>query len=159
MGAFGNITVVHKPGMADDLLREVAPLLAADGIDIDNAETYDLDTLNAALGRAVERRNFELMVATGAALEHALATLSVATDGDGRRWKSGTGTVGLGTSGSGDVLAGIIAGLSARGATPAQAAVWGTHVHGAAGDRLGASVGYLARELTNEISAVMAALN
>jgi hydroxyethylthiazole kinase-like uncharacterized protein yjeF len=79
-------------------------------------------------------------------------------DGEGRRWKSGTGTVGLGTSGSGDVLAGIIAGLAARGASPAQAAVWGTHVHGAAGDRLGGSVGYLARELANEIPVVMSAL-
>lgn len=32
--------------------------------------------------------------------------------------------VGLATSGSGDVLAGVIAGLSARGPTPEQAAVW-----------------------------------
>ena len=39
-------------------------------------------------------------------------------------WRIGTGTVGLATSGSGDVLAGAIAGLCARGATPAQAAVW-----------------------------------
>lgn len=75
---------------------------------------------------------------------------------DGRHWKSGTGTTGLGTSGSGDVLAGVIAGLAARGADPAQATVWGTHLHGVAGDRLGASVGYLARELADEIPRVMA---
>ncbi|WP_460447759.1 NAD(P)H-hydrate dehydratase, partial [Angustibacter aerolatus] len=58
---------------------------------------------------------------------------------------------GLGTAGSGVVLAGVVPGLSARGAEPAQAAVWGAHLHGRAGDRLAVEVGpygYLARELT-----------
>ena len=40
-----------------------------------------------------------------------------------------TRNAGLATSGSGDVLSGIIAGLAARGATPLQAAVWGVHLH------------------------------
>lgn len=54
--------VVHRPGLADELLREIGPLLAEDGFDIDNLEATDLDTLNAAIGRAVERRNFERFV-------------------------------------------------------------------------------------------------
>lgn len=65
-----------------------------------------------------------------------------------------TGGPGLGTSGSGDVLAGAVAGLAARGSSPTAAAVWGVHLHGAAGDRLArgaASVGYLARELLDEL--------
>ena len=44
---------------------------------------------------------------------------------DGRGWREESGDAGLGTSGSGDVLAGILAGLLARGADPAQAACWG----------------------------------
>lgn len=82
-------------------------------------------------------------------------------DADGRTWESSTGTSGLATSGSGDVLAGAVAGLLARGATPAQAACWGTHAHGAAGDRLAARVaarGYLARELLDELPAVLTEL-
>jgi NAD(P)H-hydrate repair Nnr-like enzyme with NAD(P)H-hydrate dehydratase domain len=80
----------------------------------------------------------------------------------GRCWEITTGTGGLGTSGSGDVLAGTIAGLRARGTTDSQAACWGTHLHAAAGDRLASrkgSPGYLARELTDELPALMMELN
>lgn len=44
------------------------------------------------------------------------------------------GTPGLGTAGSGDVLAGVIGGLLARGAGPSAAAVWGVHLHALAGE-------------------------
>lgn len=77
---------------------------------------------------------------------------------DGRLWHDETGGSGLGVSGSGDVLAGIVAGLIARGAEPAQAAVWATHLHGRAGERLAASVGrlgFLARELLPEVPRVL----
>ena len=77
---------------------------------------------------------------------------------DGRRWLVEEGGPGLATSGSGDVLAGAIAGLAARGADPAQAAVWGTHAHAAAGDRLAVAVGplgYLASELLPELPRVL----
>jgi ADP-dependent NAD(P)H-hydrate dehydratase len=68
------------------------------------------------------------------------------------------GNVGLATSGSGDVLSGLIAGLCARGAEPLQAALWGVHAHALAGERLArrvGRVGYLARELLDEIPAVL----
>lgn len=69
---------------------------------------------------------------------------------DGRVWTSDSGGPGLGVSGSGDVQAGIVAGLLSRGAQPEQAAVWGGHLHGSAGDvlteRVG-TVGFLAREI------------
>ena len=55
---------------------------------------------------------------------------------DGRTWREEAGGIGLGTSGSGDVLAGLVGGMLARGAEPAQAAVWGQYLHAAAGDRL-----------------------
>ena len=79
-----------------------------------------------------------------------------------RSWHISAGHSGLGTSGSGDVLAGAITGLLARGATPAQAACWGTHLHAAAGDRLAARIGalgFLARELLDELPLVMSELN
>jgi NAD(P)H-hydrate repair Nnr-like enzyme with NAD(P)H-hydrate dehydratase domain len=59
------------------------------------------------------------------------------------------------------VLAGIIAGLLARGASPAQAATWGVYVHGACGRRLAeriAPIGYLAREIVGEIAPVLSEL-
>ena len=71
------------------------------------------------------------------------------------------GNVGLATSGSGDTLAGLIAGLAARGATPLHAAAWGVFLHASAGDRLAERVGplgYLARELLTEIPVALAKL-
>jgi hydroxyethylthiazole kinase-like uncharacterized protein yjeF len=73
-------------------------------------------------------------------------------------WEITTGYGGLGTSGSGDVLAGTIAGLRARGTSDVQAACWGTHLHAAAADRLASRLGplgYLARELADELPALM----
>lgn len=77
---------------------------------------------------------------------------------DGRIWVNTAGSVGLGTSGSGDVLAGVIAGLAARGASAEQAAVWGVSLHARAGARLSrrhGQVGFLAREISGEIPALM----
>ena len=73
-------------------------------------------------------------------------------------WRYKGGGIGLATSGSGDVLAGLIAGLLARGAEPAQAALWGVYLHGEAGRRLGersGPVGYLARDLSAEAPALL----
>lgn len=85
----------------------------------------------------------------------------VVAEPHGRRWRSSTGYSGLGTSGSGDVLAGAVGGLLARGADLAQAACFGVEAHGVAGDRLAAGVGplgYLARELLDELPRVLVEL-
>ena len=79
----------------------------------------------------------------------------------GEVFRYSEGDVGLATSGSGDVLAGILVGLLARGATLDQAAVWAVYLHGAAGNRLKrrmGPVGFLARELSDEVPALMNAL-
>ena len=71
------------------------------------------------------------------------------------------GNVGLATSGSGDVLAGLVAGLAARGAEPVQTAAWGVYLHARAGDKLAQRVGplgYLARELAREVPRLMSEL-
>lgn len=65
---------------------------------------------------------------------------------------------GMATGGSGDVLAGIIGALLARGADARTAAAWGVWAHGEAGRRLGARIapiGFLARELLPEIPALL----
>lgn len=54
---------------------------------------------------------------------------------DGRVFVNPTGNAGMATGGSGDVLAGLIAGLAAQGIPPEAAAVAGVHMHGEAGDR------------------------
>lgn len=71
------------------------------------------------------------------------------------------GHVGLATSGSGDTLAGITAGLLARGCAPLQAMGWAVWLHAEAGHRLARRIGplgFLARELLAEVPAIMADL-
>ena len=77
---------------------------------------------------------------------------------DGTIWRSDHGSIGLATSGSGDVLAGILAGLLARGTDPTLATIWSVYLHGEAGRRLTSRLGrygLLARELPGEIPAIM----
>jgi hypothetical protein len=50
----------YKPGVADEMLRELGPLLAEEGIDVNNIDVPDLDTLQNAMNRAIERRNMAL---------------------------------------------------------------------------------------------------
>lgn len=76
----------------------------------------------------------------------------------GSVWQHEGGNVGLAISGSGDTLAGIVAGLAARGATLEQAACWGVALHARAGEKLAerfGTLGYLAREIPHEIPALM----
>jgi ADP-dependent NAD(P)H-hydrate dehydratase len=77
---------------------------------------------------------------------------------DGASYCNRYGNIGLATSGSGDTLSGIIAGLAARGAAPAQATVWGVYLHARAGDALSERIGqmgFLAREVLDEIPTIM----
>ena len=73
-------------------------------------------------------------------------------------WRHAAAHPGLATSGSGDVLAGLIAGFAARGVALEQACAWGVVMHALAGEalsrRLG-PVGYLARELPLEVPLLM----
>ena len=72
--------IQFTPGMADDLMQELAPFLAEDGIDVDNLEVDDLDTFQRALDRAVERRNMALFTPVGAAREIAVVTLHLVVE-------------------------------------------------------------------------------
>jgi len=76
----------------------------------------------------------------------------------GEHWTYEGGAPGLGVSGSGDALAGIVAGLLARGAEPLNALLWSVWLHGEAGAVLAKKVGligFLAREIANEVPALL----
>jgi ADP-dependent NAD(P)H-hydrate dehydratase len=69
-------------------------------------------------------------------------------------WAYSGGSPGLGVSGSGDVLAGIVGGLLARGAEPLNALLWAVWLHGETGAKLARKfgpIGFLAREIAVEI--------
>jgi hydroxyethylthiazole kinase-like uncharacterized protein yjeF len=73
-------------------------------------------------------------------------------------WVYGGGAAGLGVSGSGDVLAGLVGGLLARGAEPLNALLWAVWLHGEAGAALARKIGpigFLAREIADEIPALL----
>jgi ADP-dependent NAD(P)H-hydrate dehydratase len=72
----------------------------------------------------------------------------------GGAWTVDGGGPGLGTSGSGDVLAGAITGFAARGVPAERAAVWGAWAHARAGDRLSErfGLGFLARQLPEQLA-------
>ncbi len=129
--------------LADHLMRASRALFVLDAGALDAA-------LLGRLGRARGPRGVVVVLKS--------ADTCIAAP-DGEVWVNREGPVGLGTAGSGDVLAGLIAGLAARGATPAQAAVWGVSLHARAGavlaSRMG-RVGLLARELSTEVPALLA---
>jgi hydroxyethylthiazole kinase-like uncharacterized protein yjeF len=84
-------------------------------------------------------------------------TSHVVTPG-GTAWTHEGHAPGLGVSGSGDALAGIVGGLLARGAEPLDALLWAVWLHGEAGARLTRKVGpigFLARQIADEIPALL----
>ena len=71
------------------------------------------------------------------------------------------GTPGLGTAGSGDVLAGVIGGLLARGSDSTTAAVWGVYLHALAGEIAAGQRGddgMIASDIIESLPAAMVAL-
>ena len=81
------------------------------------------------------------------------SSYTVVATPDGESLHYGGGGIGMATGGSGDVLAGAIGGVAARGAEPLVAAGWGVWLHGQAGRRVATDrgpVGFLARELPDE---------
>lgn len=183
--------VLIGPGMADTeatqafgerLLPSLAGPVALDALGL-AAVTADEACLHHLDGRVVLTPNpTEIAIAlhtdedavdedpSGAALDLAARARGVVGLGgvtswiaapDGDLWRDDGGGAGLGVSGSGDVRAGITAGLLARGAEAAQAAVWAAYLHGRAGERLTSSVGrlgFLARELPAEVPRALAEL-
>jgi len=117
----------------------------------------NLEEAALLLGRELGRDRVADVVAIARRFDAVVNCYGVVADPTGRAWRVSAGGAGLGTSGSGDVLAGAIAGFAARGIEPLRAAVWGSWVHARAGDRLTAraGIGFLARELAAELPAAL----
>ena len=117
---------------------ELAALLDA------NEDTVERDSLGSGLRAADLYRSVVLIKGV---------TSHVVTP-DGQAWTYDGGAPGLGVSGSGDVLAGIVGGLLARGAEPLNALLWAVWLHGEAGAALAkriGPIGFLAREIADEV--------
>jgi hydroxyethylthiazole kinase-like uncharacterized protein yjeF len=176
----GMTDVEEAQGVTDRLLEQLECPVVLDALGMASL-TAAPDCLHRLRARAVLTPNPSELAITlhrdaaeieddpaGAALELAKqAQATVALGGatswiaspTGALWRDESGGAGLGVSGSGDVRAGVTAGLLARGAEPDQAAVWAAHLHGRAGERLAASIGkfgFLAREIPGEIPRVLA---
>lgn len=92
---------------------------------------------------------------TGACVLSGTGELYVAAP-DGRAWCCDSGPSALATAGSGDVKAGVVAGLLARGGAPEQAGVWGAWLHAGAGALLAErGGGYLARDVARAVAEVL----
>lgn len=72
--------IEFKPGMANEMLRELAPLLAEEGIDVNNIEVDDIETLQRAMNRAVERQNMTLFTPVGERRDVAAAALRLVVE-------------------------------------------------------------------------------
>jgi hydroxyethylthiazole kinase-like uncharacterized protein yjeF len=99
------------------------------------AEDVNRDFVEVA--RAAARRYRAIIVAKGSP--------TVTASPDGSVYINSTGNPGMATVGTGDVLAGCIAGLWAQGMEPLHAAYGGVFIHGLAGDR--ASITYGVRSM------------
>jgi ADP-dependent NAD(P)H-hydrate dehydratase len=116
-------------------------------LDCDEAE-IERDPLGCGLRAA---KHYQALVLVKGVTSH------IVTSG-GESWTYDGGSPGLGVSGSGDVLAGIVGGLLARGAEPLNALLWAVWLHGEAGALLARRVGpigFLAREIPDEIPALL----
>lgn len=121
---------------------ELAHVLARDDTEVDSDPPRAAEALARASGAVVLLGGETKVVAAPGRDTHAVSD----------------GGPGLATAGSGDVQAGLVTGLLARGADPVQAAVWGAWLHARAGDRVAArvgSLGFLARELPGEVPALL----
>lgn len=113
---------VHAPLIITPHPKELSRLLGCSVQEVQSARL-------AAAHRAVE-----LTGATIVLKGHHTVVVSPA----GEEWVNTTGNPGMAVGGSGDVLAGMIAGLLAQGLSPFDAARCGVYLHGAAGDRAAA---------------------
>jgi hydroxyethylthiazole kinase-like uncharacterized protein yjeF len=147
-GALSGVEQKKKSSPAVLMTPHLGEMASLTGKDVDNIESDQV-----GMARRYARTHGVLLALKGAT--------TVVCDGSRGAWVFTGGSVGLGTSGSGDVLAGLVAGLMARGATPVQSLLWGVWVHGEAGRRLSqriGSVGFLARELLPEIPLILQSL-
>jgi NAD(P)H-hydrate epimerase len=109
-------------------------------------ETTSVQADRLGVARAFAQRENVVVVLKGAR--------TVVASPDGGAAICPTGNPGMGSGGTGDVLAGILGGLVAQGLAPYDAAALGVFAHGAAGDAVAirqGETGLLARDLLAEL--------
>lgn len=134
-----------RPAVLTPHIGEMAALLGCD------AGAIDADR-EGALRRAADHFG-AIVVLKG--------STSLIAAPDGPVFAYAGGGVGLATGGSGDVMAGMVAGLAARGAPALDATLWAVWLHGEAGRRCAEQLGplgFLARELLAHVPGLMRAV-
>jgi len=126
-----------KGGPGPAALRRSAPTVVT-------PHPGEMGRLVGASSAEVQRRRLE--TARGLALETGAVVVlkghrTLVADPDGRAAVNPTGNPGMATGGTGDVLAGVIGGLLARGLGAWGAAAAAVVLHGAAGDAAAARLG------------------
>lgn len=114
--------------------------------------TADLEADRVGAARALAARLGAVVVLKGAR--------TLVCEGE-RVWLCSSGSEALGTAGSGDVLAGAVAGLCAQGLSPRNAAVLAVWLHGRAGSALAERLGrrgVLSSDLPAQLALELAAL-
>jgi ADP-dependent NAD(P)H-hydrate dehydratase len=107
---------------------------------------------------ADSRTALEALIAEFGAVVALRGSDSWVSEPNARRYCNTAGHELLGVAGSGDVLAGVLVGLAARGFAPLAAALCSVYVHARAGEQLaaaGPAVGRPARELLAEVSGLV----
>jgi ADP-dependent NAD(P)H-hydrate dehydratase len=150
--AFATLNVREVPGrhagkiVATPHSGEMAKFLALSREEVDDAPLRAARQAAAALQAVIAMKGASTHVASP----------------NGEAWLCENGSIGLATSGSGDTLAGILAGLLARGTYPALATIWAVYMHAEAGRRLAkrnGRLGLLAREIPGEVPSIMQELS
>lgn len=178
--------VVVGPGLGDpdhavDLLGLVLEHAASGTVVVVDAMALDAlvtlsDRLADSAARIIVTPNREELdrLATGGSEDVALECIVARDYGvtvvsfgriagpDGRCYVDRGTVTGLGTSGAGDILAGAIGGVAARSGDVVTAAAWAMLGHRIAANRAAAAiapVGYIAREIVDELPRALAELH
>ena len=136
------VKTLKKPAILTPHIGEMAALLGCPADDIENDRSSAVREASEHFGAICALKGATTLVAAP----------------DGTLFAYAGGGVGLATGGSGDVMAGIAAGLCARGADPLQATLWAVWLHGEAGRRCAEQIGplgFLARELLAHVPGLM----
>lgn len=149
----GNTKTTRKALKAVILDSKAPVIIDADGINALSKHIYLLDETDAPIVLTPHVKEFSRLSglsvekvlknpaekAKDFSLEHKGVTLVLKGHRtyiakDGEVYENIAGNSGMAKGGSGDVLAGIIASLTAQGASPFDAAVMGVHIHALSGD-------------------------
>jgi NAD(P)H-hydrate epimerase len=126
---------------------EMARLLRRGDSRIAPASVIERDRINAAMSFARKTKTY--LVLKGVP--------TVVASPDGEAFINSTGNPGMATAGTGDVLTGMISAFLAQGATPKDASIIGTYMHGFIGDVIAEKKGQrslVASDIINSIPQV-----